>query len=208
MKAIKDFALLFCLGLALLFVASYAFPAFSKGATLTTHAAPASAHGAAPSTSASDSIMRPPSISAQFIDALLCKYSSPACGKGQALYTIGSQYGVDPAYALAFFWHESGLGTRGEARATLSLGNLRCIDGAACIDRDRGGYAAFPTWEAGFKAWYALIAGPLYVGDGRATVAAIIPRYAPNADHNNEQAYIDAVTSAVALWRSGAVVLP
>ena len=44
-----------------------------------------------------------------------------------------------------------------------SLGNLRCYEGATCIDQDRGGYAAFATWEEGFLAWYKLIKNS-YVG--------------------------------------------
>jgi len=54
-----------------------------------------------------------------------------------------------------------------------------------------GGYASFPSWEAGYHAFYTLIAGPLYVGDGRLTPEAIIPRYSPNGDGaNSESGYI------------------
>ena len=42
-----------------------------------------------------------------------------------------------------------------------------------------------------------LITGPLYKGAGLTTVAAIIPKYAPNSDHNNEAYYIAAVEHAV-----------
>jgi len=147
-----------------------------------------------------------PSISASFIDTLLCKYHSPVCtaGQAQAIYDYGVTYGIDPAFALAFFMNESTFGTRGVARYSMSIGNLRCIPGAACI----GGYAYFPSWSAGIKAWYALIAGPLYVGAGLVTVEQIIPRYAPNSDNNNEAHYIQVVTSTVALWRAGKLEIP
>ena len=51
---------------------------------------------------------------------MLETYHSPAVGKGQALYDLGVKYGIDPVYALAFFWHESRFGTTGEARVTYS----------------------------------------------------------------------------------------
>jgi hypothetical protein len=146
-----------------------------------------------------------PSISADMIDQVLCKYGSPACHQGDKLYSLGKQYGIDSAYALAFFWHESQFGTTGEARKTLSLGNLRCIDGAACVDQDRGGYAAFGSWEEGFKAWFVLIRG-LYVDQwGLKTVDSILTRYAPTADGNSPARYSWVVRECVALWRAGKV---
>jgi len=115
------------------------------------------------------------------------------------LYELSQQYHIDDVYALAFFLHESSMGRAGEARYSMSLGNLRCIEGAMCRD----GYAWFPSWRAGFEAWYRLIAGPVYVGSGLRTVEQIIPRYAPAADHNDEWAYIRAVETAVSTWRAG-----
>jgi hypothetical protein len=145
-----------------------------------------------------------PSISAQFIDAILCTYKSPACGKGAALYSEGKRYGIDPVYPLAFFLNESSFGRAGEARQSLSIGNLRCIPGARCID----GYAWFDSWEQGFNAWYALIKN-LYIAKWHlSTVDAIIPVYAPAADHNVPAHYIAVIKSAVSLWRAGKVALP
>ena len=154
---------------------------------------------AAPSSSDPYSVVGAPTISAARIDSILCKAGSPACHTGQALYDLGVQYGIDPAFALAFFHHESSYGLYGVARTHLSLGNLRCENGYSCPD----GYAAFISWEQGYRAWYILISGPLYVKDGLSTVAAIIPRYAPSADNNNESAYIQSVQQDVANYRSG-----
>ncbi|GLV56336.1 hypothetical protein KDH_31770 [Dictyobacter sp. S3.2.2.5] len=151
------------------------------------------------------SIYGKPTISVVQINAILDFYGSPARGQGQALYDLGLKYGIDPVFALAFFANESTFGTRGEATATLALGNLRCINDRPCVDRDRGGYAQFYSWEDGFDAWYKLLDGPLYKGAGLATVETIIPRYAPNADHNNEQHYISVVEHLVTTWRAGKV---
>jgi len=142
-----------------------------------------------------------PSIPPDTINKLLCKYgNSQVCGTGQALYQDGQTYNIDPAFALAFFWHESNFGTKGEAVNSKSLGNLRCIDQeASCTDS----YAWFNSWEDGYNAWYSLISN-LYIKQwGLSTVNQIIPKYAPSSDHNNEQAYIGNVCSLVNTWRSG-----
>ena len=161
-----------------------------------------------------------PTLTASFINTVLALYHSPAEGKGQALYDLGVQDGIDPAFALAFFFHESTLGTKGEASTTLSLGNLRCIKNAACVNTVgnpcqsvESCYAAFPTWEAGFQAWYALILQGYIQGNinqviGRkacpcTTIEQIIPIYAPVSDHNDEQAYIDSLAHSLDVWHSG-----
>jgi len=145
------------------------------------------------------SVLGQPSVTADFINRVLANAGSPAAGKGQALYDLGVKYDIDPAFALAFFQHESSFGKAGEARSSLSLGNLRCIPDAQCTDN----YAWFPSWEAGFEAWYKLIRN-LYVAVwGLTTVDQIIPKYAPTADHNDEAGYIAAVEHELDTWHSG-----
>jgi|SRR5579875_1261784 len=152
---------------------------------------------------ASFRVVGSPSISASFIDQVLTAYQSPAAGLGQALYDEGVAAGIDPVYALAFFWHESTFGRYGWARVNRSLGNIRCSPGYAC----RGGYRSYTTWQAGFADWYRLIRD-LYVNQlGLQTVAQIVPVYAPSADHNDVQAYIRAVEQAVTDWRAGRVTV-
>jgi hypothetical protein len=165
---------------------------------------PASANLLQSGPPAGDSVVGSPSISAQLIDQLLCKYSSPACGTGADLYNLGVQYNIDSAFALAVFWNESNFGRAGMAASTRSLGNLRCIESAACWN----GYAAFPSWIDGYRSFYALISGPLYKGSGLTTPEAIIPRYAPSGDGNSPSHYIGVVESAMSLWRSGKVEVP
>jgi hypothetical protein len=144
-----------------------------------------------------------PTVTVAFINQVLLAYKSPAAGKGQTLYDLGVEHGIDPAFALAFFLHESTFGTRGEATKSLSLGNLRCIPNFRCEDN----FAQFNTWEDGFKAWYQLIRN-LYVAQWKlTTVDQIIPKYAPAADHNNEQAYIAALKHALDRWHSGQIVV-
>ena len=145
------------------------------------------------------SVLGKPTINADFINRVLASYNSPAAGKGQTLYDMGVKYGIDPAFALAFFMHESSFGTQGEARVSLSLGNLRCIPNYKCQD----GYAWFSSWEDGFQAWYELIRN-LYVSQwGLTTVSQIIPKYAPTSDNNDEAAYIAALKHAIDTWHAG-----
>ena len=139
-----------------------------------------------------------PSISASQVDTILCKNNSPACGTGYTLYSYGTQYGIDPAFGLAVFEHESGFGKSGIAAQTKSLGNIRCSDGYACI----GGFRAYSSWESSYSDFYKLIAGPSYVGSGLMTPEAILAKYAPTADNNDPVAYAADVESSMKDWRA------
>ncbi len=149
------------------------------------------------------SLVNEPTVSADFIDQVLDYYQSPARGKGQALYDYGVQYGIDPAYALAFFMQESTLGTRGVAAVTRSLGNIRATAGHPQYK----GYRAYATWEEGFADWYRLVAKQYVERWGLTTIDQIIPVYAPASDHNNEKLYISSVKHSVNMWRSGSIVV-
>jgi len=142
------------------------------------------------------------------VNRVLGAYHSPAAGTGQALNDLSLRYGIADEYALAFFLHESAFGTTGVARVTRSLGNIRCSDGYRCI----AGFRAYSTWREGYEDWFKLIKDGYVTGQvsrtcSCVTVQQIIPAYAPASDHNNEGAYIAAVLSAVAAWRSGQVVV-
>ncbi len=162
-----------------------------------------------------DSIVGSPTITADFINRELASYGSPAAGTGQDLYSLGVQFGIDPAYALAFFQHESQYGTTGEARTTLSLGNERCISDRPCIDQDRGGYAQMDSWIDGYRHWYTLmlygyVRGGInkYIGRNACpclTLPQIIAIYAPSSDGNNEQSYVSAVEAEIAKFRRGTI---
>lgn len=148
------------------------------------------------------SVVGKPTISVQLIDKVLATYHSPAKEKGQALYDYGVQYNIDPAYALAFFMHESSFGTAGVAKVTHSLGNIRSTPGYP----DYQGYRLYPTWEAGFEDWYKLISQQYVNAWGLYTVDQIIPVYAPASDNNDEAAYIQSIKGAVDAWRNGSAV--
>jgi hypothetical protein len=175
---------------------------------ITTPAAPSTpaAHPAHPTTGGTSIYSHTPSITADQINAILAAYHSPAAGTGAYLYQSALNYGIDPIVPLAFFMHESTLGTAGEATATLALGNERCIPDRPCIDQERGGgYAQFESWQDGYQHWFDLITGPVYKGAGLTTIETIIPRYAPADDNNDEQAYISSLLYCIDAWRAGKV---
>ncbi len=154
------------------------------------------------STSGQHRVQGPPTVTASFIDRVLALAGSPATGIGTVLYQQGVTYGIDPVYALAFFHHESSFGLAGVARSTHSIGNIRCTQGYACDPS--GGYRSYPSYAVAVHDWYTLIAS-VYIAHGLNTVEKIVPVYAPNADNNNESAYIASVNADVARWRQGEV---
>ncbi|GCF10666.1 glucosaminidase domain-containing protein [Dictyobacter arantiisoli] len=96
-------------------------------------------------------------------------------------------------------------GTIGEAHVTLSLGNLRCYKGVACVDQERGGgYAKYSSWEQGFHDWYALIHN-YYVARGLTTIDKVIPVYAPTPN-NADAGYIQSIKHIIDTWHAGSIM--
>ncbi len=153
---------------------------------------------AAATTNESWDVRHSPSITVATIRSVLQKYNSPAVGSAEAIYNLGVEYGIDPAFCLAFFVNESTAGTAGVARTTKSVGNIRTTAGYA----DYQGYRKYDSWEQGIEDWYRLIRD-LYIADwGLATVDQIIPVYAPSSDGNDPEHYIATVKKLVSAWRA------
>jgi hypothetical protein len=152
-----------------------------------------------------NSVVGPPTITAEEIDAVLRSYGSPAAGSGMDFYNLGIEYGIDPAYALAFFIHESSAGTnpgwagiKPDGTSTHNVGNIICAGYATCYNRFRD----YGSWSEGIDDWYKLIAAEYINGRGAYTVEQIIQVYAPSFE-NNVPAYIQAVNTLVNDWRQG-----
>jgi hypothetical protein len=153
---------------------------------------------------ARDDLRRLPSISTAQIDSILASYGSPAMGQGQAFYDLGVRYGIDPAYALAWFIHESSAGTnplwdgiKPDGSTTHDIGNISCAGYPTCYGRWRD----YSDWAKGIEDWYALLTNE-YFPRGLTTVEAIVPVYAPSSDNNNVGAYVSAVNGMVEGWRA------
>jgi hypothetical protein len=148
-----------------------------------------------------------PSITAQQIDTILASYGSPAAGTGASWYNLGLKYGIDPAFAIAFFIHESSAGTNAawaglkpDGASTHNVGNIICAGYATCYGRFRD----YSSWDAGIEDWYHLIDTEYIQGRGMKTVQDIIPIYAPSIE-NDVQTYINSVNSLVDEWRTNGV---
>jgi hypothetical protein len=150
------------------------------------------------------SLRAPPSLSPKVIDSILSSYGSPAAGTGQLWYDIGVKYGIDPAFAVAFFIHESGAGTaagwaglKPDGSSTHNVGNIICAGYGSCYGRFRD----YPSWSEGIEDWYQLIDVEYLTGRGHTTVADIIPVYAPSVE-NDVQGYVNVVQGLVDQWRT------
>jgi hypothetical protein len=151
------------------------------------------------------SIMGDPTITAAEIDEILASYGSPAAGSGQVFYDIGVEYGIDPAYAVAFFIHESSAGTnqgwagiKADGSTTHNIGNIICAGYPTCYNRFRD----YGSWSEGIADWYKLIAVEYIQGRGASTIEQIIPIYAPSFE-NDVPGYVNAVNTLVSNWRQG-----
>jgi hypothetical protein len=158
-----------------------------------------------PAPAGENSVIGPPTISAEVVDAILAEYGSPATGTGAVWVELGRRYQIDPAFAVAFFIHESSAGTnpgwagiKPDGTTTHNVGNIICAGYPTCFNRFRD----YPNWETGIEDWYKLISVEYINGRGAHTVEQIIPIYAPSFE-NNVPAYVDAVNTLVRTWRAG-----
>ncbi len=145
-------------------------------------------------TSDSWSLDHKSSITASQFDAILRDYSSPAVGTGIYATQYADTKGIDNAYVLYMFIHESTAGTAGVARFTKATGNIICTD-ANCYE----GFQVETSWENGFKRHIDLLAH--YRDElGDKTIDDAIRRWAPPIE-NDTQGYIDSLKSNVNAWR-------
>ncbi len=132
---------------------------------------------------------------AQAIDDWLARCNSPQLlealpGKtiGQTYLEMGWKYGVNPAFALAFFTKESSCGTAGDNLSAHNFGNIRWSYGYATLDQV---WRAYPTWTAGMEAWFKLIRDNYY-NQGARSLADVLPIYAPETE-NDTTLYMNQV---------------
>ncbi|MBK9714710.1 MAG: glucosaminidase domain-containing protein [Kouleothrix sp.] len=154
------------------------------------------------------SLLGSPTITAEIVDAVLAEYGSPARGTGQIWIEQGQRYGIDPAYALAFFIHESSAGTNAGwaglkpgGGSTHNIGNIICAGYATCFGRFRD----YASWDEGIEDWYKLISTEYIAGRSASTIERIIPIYAPASDNNDVPNYVQSVVNLVDGWRQGAI---
>ena len=97
---------------------------------------------------------------------------------------------------MALFWHESHYGTRGMARQTDSVGNMRPLDGQPELN----GYRFYRTWQESVDDTYRLLGE--YARHGAPTIATALPVWAPPADGNDVSAYVADVQDSMSRYYS------
>jgi len=153
---------------------------------------------------------------AQF-SAILQAAGSPALSAAHAVYQYCVKRGCSPAFLLGMFLRESGMGKAGTATITHSWGNTRLpvhggvtpVRMTTATEARSGAFPVFRDWIDGGIATAArwLDYAPY---QGKATVAQIIPLWAPNSDGNDSAAYTAGVLASIAGWvtQKGAIVAP
>ncbi len=143
-----------------------------------------------------------PSISATKILSVLQSFHSPTATAdfANALYDLGVQYGINPAYALGFFAQESSCGTQGLAVNTLSLGNIRYTTSSSPVSYAAfQGFRQYHSWRDGAQDWYWVIR-TYYLNQGVRDIFDVTPIYAPSTDNNDPARYAQNVYQFVLEW--------
>ncbi|MBN9388909.1 MAG: glucosaminidase domain-containing protein [Chloroflexi bacterium] len=145
----------------------------------------------------------PPTISLETFAYFLKKNNSPAYPEAASMYQNCIKLSCDPAVALAFFNHESSMGTMGAAVGHKSFGNIRCTAGWPCdYSGGGGGFKIYSTWTEGLIDWAILLKDVYAAKFQLYTLEQIIPVYAPAEDHNQPVVYINTVKSLVDQYRA------
>lgn len=161
-------------------------------------------------------VFGPATISRASFAAVLKAANSPVLTERPAdeYYSAIVGYGLDPAFMLAVFCHESNYatasgsvvlsyGTRnwGNTRS-LSLTNIAPIPPFVDVP-GKGKYVKFPNWLTGLWDACNRLVSPAYpyAKAGASTVETIIPIWAPKTDNNDPARYIAAVTALMAGWK-------
>lgn len=155
-----------------------------------------------------------PRISRETFCRVLREAGSPAAGECEAGYDAVASQGVDPAFALAVFRHESNYGKAGICAKydTKNPGNTRTSRTGVgeVIQTERGRFVRYPSWAEGFRDLAFRLVDPSFVYAQRRlqTIAEVIPTWAPAADGNAPESYIGSVVRTMAELREDTVGVP
>ena len=147
-------------------------------------------------------ILSKPTISKSTFVRILHQNHSPAAADAEKAWAKIVDYGVDPAFQLAMFLHESSYGTKGAAVSRRNWGNLR----RSPYFPSHKGFAKYPTWAAGagdtarLLRIYGLDLIRPKKSDPRhhTSTARTLPFvWAPAKDHNKPDRYGKALVEAM-----------
>jgi hypothetical protein len=150
------------------------------------------------------SLIGPSDMSFSAFAATLRMNGSPAAAEASTMYLVLTSLDVRPAPFLAFFRHESRLGTTGICKDynLRNPGNVRTPERLSApvveqVETPRGQFVRYKTWYDGTADWAYRMTGPKYAGRGLTTVRQVLPIYAPARDDNDPEAYARAVLADI-----------
>lgn len=142
-------------------------------------------------------ILSRPTISMSTFVRILHENNSPAAADAEKAWKNIVAYGVDPAFELAMFRHESSYGRKGAAVSRCNWGNLR----RSPYFKSHKGFAKYPTWAqgAGDTARLLSIYGRnlIRLHKNTSTARTLPFVWAPAKDHNKPAAYGQALVDAI-----------
>jgi hypothetical protein len=140
---------------------------------------------------------------AAFLAVLRGAGSSVGDGEARAVYSYCLARQVSPAWLLAVFRHESGMGKAGTATETHSWGNTRepsfGVPSLGTVPGRSGVFTRYANWADGGVSTVARICDHKPYA-GKETVRAITPVWAPPTDLNDTEGYIAAVLADIERW--------
>ncbi len=156
-----------------------------------------------------------PTIGPALFGAVLGAAKSPVLAERKAgdYYDLIVSYGIDAAFCLSIFAHESSYGTNAKAvvnrYGTRNWSNTRSQRkpglGATIVQTDRGNFAKYPTWYASLDDLCYRLSDPAYAYQqkGARTVETVVPIMAPPGDFDNDPlAYVRGVLAQMAAWQA------
>lgn len=149
----------------------------------------------------------PDMTEAAFLTALHAAKSPVSDGEARAVYSYCLARGLSPAFLLALFRHESGMGREGTATVSKSWGNTRepsfGVPSLGTVVGRVGSFSRYANWVDGGVSTVARFFDHKPYANAY-TVREIIPIWAPSSENDTER-YIAAVLAEIArLTRSDA----
>lgn len=146
-------------------------------------------------------------LDASDIDAILRRSGSPLAGLGTTILQAAQSHGIDPAFALAIWRHDSSFGKAGAGAKNFNPGNLICKAGrgGSC----NGRWHHYNSWADAVIDWFAYAdrvykskpANQIILGEkiNVHIINGFVKKYAPKSE-NDVGKYIDSISSAFIMW--------
>lgn len=115
------------------------------------------------------SVVGPPSLSADTVNAIFERLGSPMSGTGKIVEQMSQQTNIDDAFALGVWWTETNDGAAGVGLADRNPGSVR---GSVGYPSAYDGYTIYPGYTDAIVYWFHMLRNQ-YVDRGLATVYAI-----------------------------------